>query len=374
MSHGVVIAVAIAGAVAVGLVAYAAGLVPPVALPIQDGSNIIDLITPNQNTSDSGSAPVLDIVISYPTEGSTVRGTIEALVHVNGNVEVEGVEGYFDDILVDTEVTSPYEFTIDTWQFEDGPHTFRAAAIGSSLNSTAVVNIIVENLVDIPAEGSYPTPVLLGSLLPSAEQVFDSETFLVPDEASNFIILIPNEAHHLDSEPETLIAETNAHYLPTNVEVSKITSVVILNNDFDHFHATVIASELDGSTVLQTDEVGHTQYTESLSFTDITTGTYNVVSADSDYVDMRGRITIREPTISPTGATVGCIYVPQEELPKFREIFGLRGFAIESEHNFTWDNSNQDTDDQTLIVFSTMHELPDALSQLAAIVLETPYD
>ena len=376
MSHAVIIAIAIAGAVVAGLVSYSAGLIPHPGLSAENGGNVVDMITsPNQNglmTPDS--TPTLDVVISYPTEGSTVRSTIEALVQVSGNVDVEGVEGHFDDTLVDTEETAPYEFTIDTWQFEDGAHTFRATAIGSSMNATAMVNIMVQNLVDLPAEGSYPPPVLLGGLLPSAEQVFNSETFRVPDEASNFIILIPNEAHHLDSEPETMIAETNAHYLPTNLEISKITSIIILNNDNDHFHTTVITHERDGSTVWESSNVAYGQHTEPKSFLNEEIGTFTVVSADSDYEDMRGTITVREPVITPTGATVGCIYVPKEDLPKFREIFSLRGFAIESEYNFTWDNSNQDSDDQTLIVFSTMHPLPDALSQLAAIVVETPYD
>ena len=376
MSHAVIIAVAIAGAVAAGLVAYSAGLIPPPGQSAENGGNIVDMITsPTQNSSMTpDSTPMLDVVISYPTEGSTVRGTIEALVQVSGNVDVEGVEGHLDDTLVDTEDTAPYEFTIDTWPFEDGAHTFRATAVGSSMNATAMVNITVQNLVDIPAPGTYPPPVLLGGLLPTAEQVFKSETFRVPDEASNFIILIPNEAHHLDSEPETLIAETNAHYLPTNVEVSKATSIIFLNNDYDHSHTTVVTSEQDGRIVWETSNVAYAQHTESKSFLNEEAGTYLVVSDDSDYEDMRGTITVREPTISPTGATVGCIYVPQEDLPKFRQIFSLRGFAIESEHNFTWDNSNQDTDDQTLIIFSTMHPLSDALQQLAPIVEATPYD
>lgn len=333
MSHAVIIAVAIAGAVAAGLVSYSAGLIPPPGLSAENGGNIVDMITsPNQNvlmTPDS--TPTLDVVISYPTEGSTVRSTIEALVQVSGNVDVEGVEGHIDDTLVDTEDTAPYEFTIDTWQFEDGAHTFRATAVSSSMNATAMVNITVQNLVDIPTPGTYPPTLLLGGLLPTAEQVFKSETFRVPDEASNFIILIPNEAHHLDSEPETLIAEINAHYLPTNVEVSKKTSITFLSNDRDHFHTAVVTSEHDGRIVWETSNVAYAKHSESKSFLNEDAGTYLVVSDDSDYEDMRGTITVREPSIPPTGGTVGCIYVPQEDLPKFRQIFSLRGFAIESE-------------------------------------------
>ena len=58
----------------------------------------------------------------------------------------------------------------------------------------------------------------------------------------------------------------------------------------------------------------------------------------------------------------------------FKQTLSVRGFAIESEHNFTWENSNQDTDDQTLIIFSTMQPLSSAFQQLAIIVEQTPYD
>lgn len=376
MPHTVLIAIAIAGVISMGVIAYSFGLIPALAPFAGNSNNNNTLITPNQNSSQAAQPiPILEIVITYPTEGSTVKGTIEAGVQVSGNVDVEMVEGYFNDTLIDTENSAPYEFTIDTKQFADGTHKFKAIAIGSSsLNATAEVSITVQNLVNILPPGTYPDPVPLGEILPSAEQVFNSETFVVPDEVSNFIILIPNEGHHLDSEPESLIAESNAHYLPTNIEVSNTTTITFLSNDYDHFHSTVVTSEKDSSVVWKTSNIAYAQYTESKSFSNEDAGNYLVVSADPDYKDMKGTITIREAAKSPNGSTVGCIYVPQEDLPKFREIFSLRGFAIESEHNFTWENSNQGTEDQTLIVFSTMHPLSGALQQLAAVVEETPYD
>lgn len=376
MPHTVLVAIAIAGAVSVGVIAYSFGLIPAQAPFPGNSNNNSTIFNPWTQNSSQGiqPTPILEIVITYPTEGSIVKGTIEAGVRVSGNVDVEMVEGYFNDTLIDTENSAPYEFTIDTTQFADGAHKFRATAISSSVNATAEVNITVQNLVNILPPGTYPPPVPLGEILPSAEQVFNSETFGVPDEVSNFIILIPNEGHHLDSEPEALIAESNAHFLPTNVEISNKTTITFLSNDYDHFHSTVVTSEKDGKVVWETSNIAYAQYTESKSFSNEDVGKYLVVSDDPDYEDMKGTITVSEAAKSPSGSTVGCIYVPQEDLPEFREIFSLRGFAIESEHNFRWENSNQGTDDQTLIVFSTMHPLSGALQQLAAIVEETPYD
>lgn len=377
MPHTILIAIAIAGVISVGVIAYSYGLIPDQAPFAGNSNNNSTIVTPSAQNSSQGSQPlpILDVVITYPTEGSTVKGTIEAGVQVSGNVDVEMVEGYFNDTLIDTENSAPYEFTIDTTQFADGTHTFKATAIGSNmLNASAEVSITVQNLVNILPPGTYPAPVPLGEILPSAEQVFNTETFGVPDEVSNFVILIPNEGHHLDSEPDSLIAGTNAHYLPTNIEISNMTSITFLSNDYDHFHSTVVSNEKSGKVAWETSNIAYAQYTESKSFSNEDAGKYLFVSNDPDYEDMKGTITVREAAKSPTGGTVGCIYVPQEDLPKFREISSLRGFAIESEHNFTWENSNQGTDDQTLIIFSTMHPLSGALQQLAAIVEETPYD
>ena len=388
MQPTVIVAIAIASAISALVLVYTIGVMPaqaPTAVTSGNNSTVITPPTLNgtipaprpipSNDTLPTPAPLLHVVITQPTEDAKVKGAVEAVVQVSGDVDVETVEGYLNDTLIDTENSEPYEFTIPTAQFADGNYKFKAKAIGESgVTASAEVSLTIQNLVNLPPSGTYPDPVPLGGILPSAEQIFISETFRVPDEVSNFIILIPNEGHHLDSEPDSLIAETNAHYLPNHVEISKTTSITLLSNDQDHFHTTVVTSEKDGTVVWETENIAYAQYSESRSFSNEDAGKYLFVSDDPDYEDMKGTISVRESVKSPTGSTVGCIYVPQEDLPMFKQTLSVRGFAIESEQNFTWDNSNQDTDDQTLIIFSTMQPLSSALQQLAIIVEQTPYE
>ena len=388
MQPTVIVAIAIASAISALVLVYTIGVMPaqaPTAVTSGNNSTVITPPTLNRtipaplpipsNDTLPTPAPLLHVVITQPTEGAKVKGAVEAVVQVSGDVDVEMVEGYLNDTLIDTENSAPYEIIIPTAQFADGNYKFMAKAIGDNgVTASSEVSITIQNLVNLPPSGTYPDPIPLGGILPSAEQVFISETFRVPDEVSNYIILIPNEGHHLDSEPDSLIAQTNAHYLPIHVEISKTTSITLLSNDHDHFHTTVVASEKDGTVVWETENIAYAQHSESISFSNEEVGTFLFVDDDTDYQDMKGTITIREATRSPTAYTVGAIYVPQEDLPMFKQTLSVRGFAIESEHNFTWDNSNQDTDDQTLIVFSTMQPLSSALQQLAIIVEQTPYD
>jgi hypothetical protein len=172
MYYVVIIAIAIAGAISTGVLFYSFGVAlaqGPAAGASTINNTIITplsqigtILTPPlflSNDSNATSGPMLVVVINQPVDGSTVKGTVEAVAKVSGDVEVEMVEGYLNDTFIDTEVSAPYEFTIPTTQFADGNYKFKAKAIGDNgVNATAQVSITVQNLVDLPLPGSYPDP------------------------------------------------------------------------------------------------------------------------------------------------------------------------------------------------------------------------
>ena len=172
MHYAVIIAIAIAGAISAGVLFYSFGVAlaeGPAAGASSINNTIITplsqigtILTPPlfpSNDSNITSGPMLVVVITQPVEGSTVKGAVEAVAQVSGDVEVEMVEGYLNDTFIDTEVSAPYEFTIPTTQFADGNYKFKANAIGDNgVNATAEVSITIQNLVSLPPPGLYPAP------------------------------------------------------------------------------------------------------------------------------------------------------------------------------------------------------------------------
>jgi hypothetical protein len=326
-------------------------------------------LLPTEPVSD----PDYNVIIRRPANGTTVSGELTALAAVSGEADVV-VDGYLDSTLLKTENSEPYEFMIDTTRYSDGEHKFKATARSEDGQvRSAVVIFRVDNSKDASESPDIPDsqPLPPSNLtLPSAEDVFLTENFSVPDEVGNFLILIPNEAHHLDMESDSFLPTTNRHYLPTRLEISSATNVTLVSNDSDHFHTTLIRDS-DLRPVVETTEIDYAEYTEPIIFRSQATGGYGF--SDLEYDDMHGYITVRDPSKPASGIAVGCIYVPQVDISKFRQSFANHGFAIESEYSFTWDNSNQSIDEQTLIVFSTHQPLPIALEGLSDIVKDTPY-
>lgn len=163
MHYAVIIAIAIVGAISAGVLFYSFGVAlaqGPAAGADSINSTIITplsqiatIITPqmfpfNDPSTTPGTKPV--VVITQPAEGSTVKGAVEAVVQVSGDVEIDRVEGYLNNTFIDAEVTAPYEFVIGTTQFADGNYKFKADAIGNNgATATAEVSITIQNLVNL---------------------------------------------------------------------------------------------------------------------------------------------------------------------------------------------------------------------------------
>ena len=87
----------------------------------------------------------LTVEITYPTDGSTVSGTITIQASAGGDNGVVSVEFFIDETSVGTDSTSPYEYTWDTTN-SDGSHTIIARAtdtIGDTAEDS--ITVIVDN-------------------------------------------------------------------------------------------------------------------------------------------------------------------------------------------------------------------------------------
>jgi len=99
--------------------------------------------------------------ITSPANGATVANTVSIQASGSDNVAVMKLGFYLDDVLVLTDVKTPYEYNWDTKDYSDGAHTLKVIAYDTSYNSaTTQISITVDNsnslkiLSITPADGS----------------------------------------------------------------------------------------------------------------------------------------------------------------------------------------------------------------------------
>lgn len=235
-------------------------------------------------------------------------------------------------------------------------------------NNTATQEKTISDASTVPS-ANYIKP---SKQLPTAEEIWKSETFYVPDNVSTFVLLIPNEGHHASLNEQ--MSPKNGMYLPTHTIISNNTDLVVLNNDNNHCHlAWVTRLDNERAPVAKTEFIPHAGASNQTIIRINSSGLYKI--SDPSEPVMQGGIMVYE-TDKPERAenlTVGAIYVPQKDLATFKSMFTKAGFTIESEYNFEWDNTNNTVKEHTLLVYSTSLPLDRAMARLSAIVKQTPY-
>ena len=94
------------------------------------------------------------VVITNPSEGATVSGTVLVTTDTTG---VDTVEFYIDSELKYTDTTAPFEYSWDTTGYSDGSHTVEAKGYASSvLKDTDSVTCTVSNAVTPYVEITNP--------------------------------------------------------------------------------------------------------------------------------------------------------------------------------------------------------------------------
>jgi len=109
-------------------------------------AGISSLITVNVNNDNT--APTVSI--TSPSDTSTVSGTIDVIISASDNVGVNKVELYRNNVLVGTKTSSPYIFTWDTTQEENGEYTLQPTVSITSPSDTSTLT----GLVDITVSAS----------------------------------------------------------------------------------------------------------------------------------------------------------------------------------------------------------------------------
>jgi gliding motility-associated-like protein len=93
----------------------------------------------------------ISVYIVSPSSGSVVEGSTNVVVNATSSDGVNRVEFYVDNVLKNTDTTSPYSWIFNTTEVSDGGHTIKVVGYSNSGSSaTATTWVIVNNLKEAP--------------------------------------------------------------------------------------------------------------------------------------------------------------------------------------------------------------------------------
>ncbi len=244
-----------------------------------------------------------------------------------------------------------------------GTYNIQAHFAGDSLYKIRDSAIKTLTVTAAPPQGS----------LPSAESVFNTETFTVPHHVSHFILINPTHSHHDTSS--SWISSTNGLYLPTDLMISQNTAVTLLAWD-DHGMHQLQAKRADNAAIewttsgLAVKQYSSPPHTFSAATKYNIQDIYDAPGYNYDNSHIKGTITTQSSTVTPDGTIVGAIYVPQNF---DRSMITSKGLTIESEYNFhkVWKHLPYDN---TLVIYSSKQSLTNTLADLQALIDEIGYD
>jgi hypothetical protein len=205
--------------------------------------------------------------------------------------------------------------------------------------------------------------------LPNAKSVYDTGKMVIPSSVKGFLIDIPDEAHHLETD-NLMISSANAHYLPSNLVIPSGTSIAFVHGDPNHIHSEIVTASNSNSVAWQTTPIKHPGASDDKI---LPPGSYSIT--DAKYTPMKGTITV-EPNVKSSGNLVtGAIFVPTPSLVKYKSDFQTAGFQITSTYDFTSGAAKQKdiSGPTTLIVYSTTMGIDDAKTKLLPILKSLPY-
>jgi hypothetical protein len=217
------------------------------------------------------------------------------------------------------------------------------------------------------------TAALPQGSLPSAEGVFNTETFTVPHHVSHFIMINPTHSHHGTSS--SWISSTNGLYLPTDLVISQNTAVTLLAWDDHGMHQLQAKRADNGDIEWTTSGLAVRQYSSPPHIFSAATkyniqDIYDASGYNYDNSHIKGTITTQSSTVAPDETIVGAMYVPQNF---DRSMITSKGLTIESEYNFDkeWKHLPYDN---TLVIYSSKQSLTNTLADLQDLIDEIEYD
>jgi hypothetical protein len=253
----------------------------------------------------------------------------------------------------------------------------------TSWQSIPVVNTLPSN----------PSANTMGSLLPSASSIYQTEIMKVPATVKTVIIYAANELHEdIKTGKHKLISDRNSYFVPKNTIVSNGTTVVIHNADapwdIPHPHTFIVGSQnsakLDYATNTQEFRLAPGIHKITVADSPWAIGSVEVVSSDA-------------AAAMPPTLIVGAFYTPTMQVsnPKdndggihpgnlayYIQEFPRNGLKIESMHNFTYSSCSDcpgkfwpdnKSGNHTLIVWSSTQSLPIVLAALTELTKANVY-
>jgi hypothetical protein len=254
----------------------------------------------------------------------------------------------------------------------------------TSWQSIPVVNTLPSN----------PSANTMGSLLPSASSIYQTEIMKVPATVKTVIIYAANELHEdIKTGKHKLISDRNSYFVPKNTIVSNGTTVVIHNADapwdIPHPHTFIVGSQnsakLDYATNTQEFRLAPGIHKITVADSPWAIGSVEVVSSDAAAAAM------------PPTLIVGAFYTPTMQVsnPKdndggihpgnlayYIQEFPRNGLKIESMHNFTYSSCSDcpgkfwpdnKSGNHTLIVWSSTQSVPTVLAALTELTKANVY-
>jgi guanylate kinase len=95
--------------------------------------------------SVNNSAPTVSI--TAPAEGATLSGIFKVSANADDDLGVSKVSFYIGDNLVGEDVSSPYEFDINSTSYANGAYVLKTVASDGTLTAEKTINVIFENAV-----------------------------------------------------------------------------------------------------------------------------------------------------------------------------------------------------------------------------------
>jgi hypothetical protein len=205
--------------------------------------------------------------------------------------------------------------------------------------------------------------------LPNAKSVYDTGKMVIPFSVKGFLIDIPDEGHHLETD-NLMISSANAHYLPSNLVIPSGTSIAFVHGDPNHIHSETVTDSNGDKVAWQTTPIKHPGASDDKI---LPPGSYSIT--DVKYKPMKGSITVESNVKSSGSLVTGAIFVPTMSLAKYKSDFQTAGFQIPSTYDFTSGAAKQKdiSGPTTLIVYSTTMGIDDAKTKLLPILKSLPY-
>ena len=111
-----------------------------------------------------------------------------------------------------------------------------------SFNSNAMALVTNNNTFSSSNVGNSGGLNMYHNDIPTAKSVFDTGKMVLPSSVKGFIINLPDETHHPDTD-NLIISPANAHYLPSDLVIPSGTSIAFVHGDPNHVHSEVVTAE-----------------------------------------------------------------------------------------------------------------------------------